>query len=122
MDPRAESYLRGLGLAPEHLEGWTVEVAKRAGQDVAIVATQGAEIHLVSLVGPRAMTRRNTLAFLQPLLERYGYATTRVPIDETNHKLREHLGFTETWNDGRWRYFAMTALPFQKEEPWKPRP
>jgi hypothetical protein len=103
-----------LGIAEEDLAGWDVQVAKRAGVDVGLVATRGPEVHIVSIVEKKAMSRRNTLEFLARLLDCYGYCTTRVPLTETDHKLRIALGFTETWQDARWRYFALTELPFQR--------
>lgn len=115
MDSRAAGYLRGLGIAEKDLAGWDVQVAQRAEEDVALVATCGPEVHIVSIVGKRAMSRRNTIECLARLLDCYGYATTRVPLTETDHKLRITLGFTETWHDNLWRYFALTELPFQRK-------
>jgi hypothetical protein len=113
VDKRASDYLRGLGMNPAMLKGWKVRVAQRAGEDVAIVITSGPEIHFVSLGGP-AMTRKNTLEFLAPLIKRFGYATTRVPREVTDHKLRNMLGFVPTWNDNLFTYWALTELPFQR--------
>lgn len=112
---KARAYLDDLGIPTEELGDWKLEVATRAGRDVAVVATSGTEIHFVSLDEGRAMSRRNTLAFLEPIFTEHGLVTTRVPIAETDHKLRERLGFTETWADENFRYFAMTALPFQRK-------
>lgn len=114
MDKRAEKYLEGLGFPLEGLDGWKIEVAKRAGVDVAIVATKGTEIHFVSLSEGKAMSRLNTREFLAPLLDEYGYATTRVPIAVTNHKLRERLGFTQTWHDANFTYWVLTEMPFPR--------
>jgi hypothetical protein len=33
----------------------------------------------------------------------------------TDHKLREHLGFIETWRDDQFTYWALTELPFQRK-------
>lgn len=115
VDSRAVSYLQGLGIAEEDLAGWDVQVARRAGVDVGLVATRGPEVHIVAIVEKKAMSRRNTLEHLARLLDLYGYVTTRVPITETDHRLRVALGFSETWTDARWRYFALTELPFSKE-------
>lgn len=114
MDDRAAAYLRDLGIAEQGLAGWDVEVAQRAGVDVAVVVTRGPEIHMVAIAEKKAMSRRNTLDFLRPLLERFGYATTRVPIEITDHRLRETLGFKYTWRDDNFTYWALTELPFQK--------
>ncbi len=109
----ADDYLAALGLS---VEGWKKEVATRDGQDVAVVVSKGTEIHFVSLGGP-AMTRKNTLEFLKPIYDEFGFVTTRVPIDVTDHKLRRVLGFKQTWADAQFSYWCMTELPFQKAKP-----
>lgn len=114
MDPRLVAYLASLGASPDALDGWTVRTAQRAGADVAFVITRGTEIHMVSLVGPRAMSRRNILEHLAPILEEHGYATTRVPASETDHRLRLALGFTMTWQDQDYTYWALTSSPYKK--------
>ena len=107
----ARAYLLDLGL--DITDDWVCEVAQRDGQDVAVVVTKGTEIHFVSLGGP-AMTRRNTLQFLKPIFERWNFVTTRVPIQETDHKLRHVLGFEETWRDENFTFWMLTELPFQR--------
>lgn len=97
-------------------DGWKVVTARRGDEDVAHVYTRGPEIHIETLVQGRALTRRNIIEHLAPLVEEFGYATTRVPIAETNHKLREKLGFVQTWHDDKFTYWAMTELPYQKEK------
>lgn len=96
--------------------GWRIVTATRNGEDVAHVYTRGPEIHIETLVQGRALTRRNIIEHLAPLIEEFGYATTRVPIAETNHKLREKLGFVQTWNDDNFTYWALTETPFKKEK------
>lgn len=96
-------------------EGWKVVTATRCGEDVAKVYTRGPEIHIETLVQGRALTRKNIIEHLKPLIEEFGYATTRVPISETDHKLRTHLGFAHTWDDDKFSYWALTAIPYTKE-------
>jgi len=107
---KAHKYLADLGLDPGD---WSAEVAQRDGVDVAVVVSKGTEIHFVSLGGP-AMTRKNTLQFLTPIFEKFGFVTTRVPVAETDHKLREVLGFRKTWQDAQFSYWMLTELPFQR--------
>jgi len=115
MDARLEQYLASIGASAGALAGWNIQTAKRAGVDVAFVITRWTEIHFVSIVGNRAMSRRNIAEFVAPLLEKYGYATTRVPIAETDHRLREALGFQHTWSDDYYSYWAITELPYQRK-------
>lgn len=117
MDQRLLDYLASLGAAPAALDGWAVHVAQRAGEDVAFVITRGPEIHMLSLVGKRAMSRRNIAQFLHPIVREHGYATTRVPVTETDHRLREALGFVQTWADEHYTYWALTALPYERQQP-----
>jgi hypothetical protein len=72
---------------------------------------------MLSIVGKRAMSRRNIALYVSPLLEEFGMVTTRVPVAETDHKLRLALGFVQTWCDGIYTYWAMTRCPFEKKQP-----
>jgi hypothetical protein len=116
MDQRLIDYLASLGASPSALDGWTVHTAQRADVDVAFVITRGPEIHMLSLVGPRAMSRRNIAAFLYPILEEHGYATTRVPLSETDHRLRLALGFSQQWADENYTYWALTKRPYDRQQ------
>lgn len=115
MDARLVQYLASLGATPEALDGWTVHTAQRAGVDCGFVITRGPEIHMLSISERRAMSRRNIVAYLEPLISTYGYATTRVAATETNHRLREALGFVPTWADENFTYWALTSLPYEKQ-------
>lgn len=117
MDQRLVDYLATLGAEPSALDGWTIHTAQRAGVDCAFVITKGPEIHFVSLVGPRAMSRRNIAEFVCPLIESYGFCTTRVPLSETDHKLRLALGFVKTWECTQYSYWMLTHCPYQKNQP-----
>lgn len=114
MDPRVVAYMKSIDADPASLDGWVVSEAFRDGEPVGFVAVNGTEIHILPTAERRAMTRRNILQFLEPIFAAHGYATTRVPIDTTDHRLREHLGFRETWRDERFIYFAATKLPYQR--------
>lgn len=114
LDKRLIDYLATLGASPDALDGWTVHTAQRAGVDVAFVITNGPEIHMLSIVGRRAMSRRNIAQYLGPILAEHGFATTRVPLAETDHRLRRALGFEPTWADDTYSYWALTSLPYQK--------
>ena len=98
------------------MDGWKITSAYRHGEEVAKVYTKGPEIHIETFVTGRALTRRNVIEHLAPLIEEYGFATTRVPISETDHKLRTALGFTQTWNDDQFSYWVLTELPFSRDK------
>ena len=117
MDQRLIDYLESIGAEPDALDGWTIQTAQRAGEDVAFVLTRGPEIHMLSIAERRAMSRRNIAEFIAPLLDRFGYCTTRVPLAEMDHRLRDALGFSRTWSDDNFSYWVLTRLPYQKGIP-----
>lgn len=114
MDARLAQYLHSIGADPRSLDGWTVAQAFRAGEPVGYVITKGPEIHMLAMSDKKAMSRRNILEFLQPLLDTHGYVTTRVPLSETDHRLRIKLGFQRTWQDANYSYWALTSIPYEK--------
>ncbi len=115
MDPRLVRYLASIGFGSDALDGWTVSVAQRDGVDCCFVLINGPEIHILPFEDGKAMTRKNVIETLTPLLDEFGYVTTRVPRTETNHKLRTTLGFEQTWQDDQFTYFALTELPFRRK-------
>jgi hypothetical protein len=114
MDKRLAAYLRTLGADPSCLDGWTIQTAQRAGVDVGFVITRGPELHMLSISERRAMSRRNIIDAIAPVLDKFGYVTTRVPVTETNHKLRLALGFVRSWSDANYSFWVATELPYQK--------
>lgn len=115
MDKRLADYLESIGAGAGSLAGWHIQTAQRAGVDVAFVITRWTEIHFVSIAGKRAMSRRNIAEFVGPILKEHGYVTTRTPLAETDHRLREALGFVPTWSDDHYTYWALTDMPYQKK-------
>lgn len=119
MHPLILQYLTTLGMNEEQaraaLTGWTVSTAMRHGEPAAIMLTQGSEIHMVSLNDRKALSRRIIAEFLNPLIEEYGYATTKVPIAVEDHTLRTRLGFQCTWQDANFTYWAVTEIPYQRK-------
>jgi hypothetical protein len=115
MDLRLIRYLETLGVGPEALDGWSVKVAQRDGRDVGFFLQRGPEVHMLAFEDG-AMSRRNITAHLAPVLDEFGYVTTRVPVGETDHKLRRVLGFEMTWQDNSFTYWAMTEMPFARKK------
>jgi len=118
VDEILERYLETLDIdlngAKANLHGWDVKIATRTGEDVAICISKGPEFHFVPLVVGKAMSRKNIIEALEPIMNEYGYVTTRVPVCEENHKLRLKLGFVKSWEDNDFSYWALTELPYQK--------
>lgn len=116
MDKRLADYLVNLGADARSLIGWTVHVAQSNGEDCGFVITRGPEIHILPLMPGCSITRRNIMEHLGCLIDRFGYATTRVPIAETDHRLRTALGFEQTWSDKNCTYWAITKLKYARTQ------
>lgn len=114
MDKRLVAYLASLSADPAALVGWNIHTALRDGEEVGFCLSKGPECHILPLVDGKSLTRRNILEFLSPLIAEFGYVTTRVPITETNHRLRTALGFEPTWTDENFAYFALTRLKYAR--------
>lgn len=112
---RLLQYLHSIGCGESSLDGWAVSIAQRAGVDAVIVATRGPEIHVLPLTQGNALSRRNIAEFVNPLIDEYGYASTRVPIAEEEHRLRVKLGFVMTWEDEQFTYWTVTEHPFKRK-------
>ena len=114
MHPLVSKYLIDLEFPANALDGWVCSIATRAGKDVALIIVRGCEIHFCSLTDSPAVSRKNVRDAMEPLLIEYGYCTTRVPLEITDHRLREKLGFRFSWADDYFNYFSATELPFEK--------
>lgn len=89
------------------------------GKVVAAAARLGTEIHFAvdAAVRRRLITRKRAREFLQPLLENFGFLTTRLLLDRAGQqKFIERIGFKKTWSDGKYNYFMLTDLPFERKQ------
>lgn len=113
-------YLHSLGIANDVsndiMASWEISTAKRCGEDSVLVAKKGPEIHILPLKAKYSISRANVISEIAPMIEKFGYATTKVPIAESDHKLREKLGFVKTWQDENYTYWAITELPYQRKK------
>lgn len=102
----------------QELVGWEVVPAYFDGQHVGTAILRGTEIHfaLRAEFRRRVIRRSNTQEFLAPLLERLGFLTTRLQPDQVvERKFIERVGFKPTWTDGRFQYFLLGRLPFERK-------
>ena len=97
-------------------DAWTLHPYAVDGEIRAIAAMSGSEIHFA--VAPewrrRLILRGRTREFLAPLMERHGFLTTRA--EPAQRKFLERIGFSFTWNDGRWDHYMLCELPFSGKE------
>lgn len=84
----------------------------------ALLLVKGPEVHVFIPAAwrGRAFSRRVVRTMLQPLIEHYGYVTTRLALDEQPGRidLVTRLGFKPSWSDGVRQYYLLTELPFPK--------
>lgn len=93
--------------------GWESAVSKCGGCRAAL---KGSEIH-VEFTRPGVIARGRVREFLEPLMARQGFLTTRVPAgDKVHARFVTKLGFKPTWSDAEFNYFILTELPFSRKE------
>lgn len=96
---------------------WDVIPGVIDGEHVATAIIKGTEIHfaIVPSWRRRVITRRRAKDFLNPLLERRGYLTTRVLLSsEEKKRFVERIGFTPTWSDQYFQYYLLGHSPFAR--------
>jgi hypothetical protein len=76
----------------------------------------GSEVH-VDLHYPGVVSRRSVREALAPVLEEFGFATTRTEHwDARSRRFVEAIGFEPSWSDDAYQYFILTKKPFSKEQ------
>lgn len=101
------------GAAVEQLfsQGWTKAVSSCGG---CVAALKGSEIH-VEFNRTGVVKRQAVREFLGPLLEPWGYLTTRAfKGDGRTSRFLAGMQFKHTWSDDQFDYYVLTALPFSK--------
>lgn len=92
----------------------TVEAALRDWRLIdtteGVLMLRGTELHFAPApwFRPRRSVARRHVA---ELLSEHGYLTTRTLLDQTN-PLVKLLGFTPTWDDGKYQFYILTEPPF----------
>lgn len=97
--------------------GWDIHTYTRDGKVAAYAMVRGTEIHVkvYEAFRYRIIHRVATQEFLRPIFDRHGFLTTRVlQGDEESRRFVERVGFKMTWEDDNFRYFMLTALPFER--------
>jgi hypothetical protein len=116
-----EDLLRPLTSSAEEVrafQSWDAVPGFIDGVHVCTALVKGTEIHFAIVAEHRLRTvlRMRARDFLEPLLERYGFLTTRVALgrtDEQRFVLR--MGFEPTWSDHKFRYYLLAELPFSRK-------
>lgn len=84
------------------------------GDGMGVALTKGTEFHFVPSENFRF--KRSLMAEqMKPLLERFGFLTTRIQHGDTeSQRINRLFGFTPTWADDKFQFSILTALPFKE--------
>lgn len=88
------------------------------GVQVAAIIKKGTEVHFAIEKAYRKKTicRHRAREFLAPLMEEYGYITTKLLHKyKGQQRFIERIGFKKTWSDDRFNYFMLSELPFERK-------
>lgn len=81
-----------------NFDGWDVREEKHDGMPIAIVVERGPELHFQALGRP--IPRRIVRSVVQKIIDRYGYAVTKTPVQELRQqRFNERIGFEVTGRD-----------------------
>lgn len=108
-----------LKLDPSEVNGWEVFTHHVAGELAAVAILKGTEIHfaLAPQWRKRLIHRGRVRSFLAPMFERYGFLTTKSDLrNAASERFLTRMGFEETWFDGQYQNWMLSALPFGKEK------
>lgn len=108
----SEAYISSL------LEDWETHDYVVDGEVVGTAMIKGSEIHfaLDAKQYKKAMRRGPMRAAIKPLFDRLGFLTTRILIGHTDQaRFVERVGFEKTWSDGRFDYYLLANLPYERK-------
>lgn len=92
-----------------NIEGWD-----RIETPLGEVFIRGSEIHLNPDV-QCMVSRRHFQDVFGPIIEEYGFVTTRVPHGMSDEFTRR-IGFEVTWADDHFTYYIMEHVPFSRKD------
>lgn len=107
------------GFAASIFDDWEVIPAHVGTTHVATAILKGSEIHLYVLPQHRlqVLMRGRMQKFIEPLMEEFGFLTTRVLHEQRVQKqFVERVGFKPTWQDNTFQYYMLGRLPFARSE------
>jgi hypothetical protein len=97
--------------------GWETRAILIDGVYYGDVMLQGNEIHVA--IDPkhrrRSWSRRLVQTFFLPLLAEKKFLTTRSMIGDDTEPFIRRLGFVQTNEDDRYRYWWCDSLPFERK-------
>ena len=99
------------------LEDWEVIPGYLGGVHVCTTVIKGTEVHFAIVPEHRkqVILKGRTQEYLEPLFDRLGFLTTRVPHGATSkQKFVQRIGFKPTWTDANFQYYLLGQLPFAR--------
>jgi hypothetical protein len=122
LEPIISSIRKGTSLPRQEIEkflnDWEVIPVIADCVHAATVIAKGTELHIALAEGykPKACQRRVIKSFLQPLFDKHGFLTTRIPHHRLPQKrFVERVGFKPTWKDDIFEYYMLTSMPFERK-------
>lgn len=108
----SESYIASL------FDDWESHDYVVNGESVGTAMIKGTEIHFA--LDPNhyktAMRRGPMREAIKPLFDRIGFLTTRILIGHKDQaRFVERVGFEKTWSDGRFDYYLLANLPYERK-------
>jgi hypothetical protein len=102
--------------------GWETRAIRVDGVYYGDVMLQGNEIHVA--IAPqyrrRGWSRRIARTFFTELLAEKHFLTTRSMIGDDTEPFIKRLGFVQTNEDDRYRYWWLDVLPFERKHHEQP--
>ena len=93
------------------LKDWFVWALEQDGETLALRVSNGPEFHFV-IVKRKSFTMADIRAMVKPLIDSYGYATTRTPLrDKRQQRFNERLGFVRVREDQYDVIYRIDKLP-----------
>jgi hypothetical protein len=110
-----------LAMRPEwtgaEFDGWELIPFTFHGEHVGTAVLSGTEIHFALMPGTqiKGSIRGTVREFTQPLLDRFGFLTTRVGHDRPAQKrFVQRIGFNPTWENDIMQFYMLGETPFQR--------
>ena len=108
----SEAYLKSL------FRDWEAHDYVVGDEVVGTAMTKGTEIHFALDENKRlkAMRRAPMREAIKPILDRFGFLTTRILIGHVDQaRFVTRVGFEKTWSDGRFDYYLLANLPYERK-------
>ena len=91
--------------------GWDIREHKIDGIVVGAALTKESEFHFVTFGNQWALTRRDIRNYLLPILGKYGYVTTKTPIEDVRqHRFNKILGFVANGEDEFYTHYRLANI------------